>query len=47
MLNATSDLNFYSYDWVINNVRAAYSSGNWEYYKNILEAANSMGVAGD
>lgn len=47
LLNATSDLDFHSYDWVINNVRAAYSSGNWGYYKSLLEDANEMGVAGD
>ena len=48
ILNATSsDLDFYDYSWVIQNVQDAYGTGNWEYYKDILEDANEMGVAGD
>jgi len=49
LLNATSPLglDFHSLGWVQGIVQDAYRTKNWDYYKNILEAANNMGVAGN
>lgn len=47
LLNSASDIDYWGEKWVLDRVSAAYWSGNFEKYKNLLESYNQMGVNGD